>query len=136
MTKDIYSRCKAVACIPPTAQATDNAAAVGTAVDTRGFESCGVLIQTGDLLDANATFGVAIQHSDSETTGFTEVAADDVVGGGMPDFKYDDDREVYWRGYIGDKRYVRVAVTPSGNTGAWSVSAIVMLGHARRNPPA
>ena len=45
-----------------------------------------------------------------------------------------DDDEVRKIGYIGDKRYVRLTITPAANTGNADLSAIAVLAGVRKAP--
>lgn len=110
-------------------------------IDLRGYDSCYFTIATGDLADANATFAVLLQESDTAGSGFTDVADADMVSqtyGTAAEtaagFQYDDDNEVRKIGYLGSKRYVRLYITPSGNTGVALVSVTAHLGLANQRP--
>jgi hypothetical protein len=49
-------------------------------------------------------------------------------------FQFDDDDEVRKIGYRGDKRYVRLTITPSGNTGDAPLAALAILGGPKLAP--
>ena len=51
-------------------------------------------------------------------------------------FAFGDDDEVRKIGYKGTKRYVRLTITPSGNTGDVYVSAVAVQMHAHVAPVA
>lgn len=110
-------------------------------IDLQGYDSCYFAIATGDLADANATFAVLLQESDTAGSGFTDVADGDMVSqtyGTAPEtaaaFQFDDDNEVRKIGYIGSKRYLRLYITPSGNTGTALVSVTAHLTKPSRVP--
>lgn len=111
-------------------------------IDTQGYDSLYFAIATGDLLDSNATFSVLMQESDnSDFSSASDVADDDMVSqtpGTAPEaaaaFSYADDNEVRTIGYRGSKRYVRLYVTPSGNTGVALLSITAHLSKASQVP--
>ena len=53
--------------------------------------------------------------------------------------QFDDDDETRKIGYLGDKRYIRLTITPSANASAALFSAVAILGWpsvaATANPP-
>lgn len=111
-------------------------------IDLQGYDSCYFAIAIGDLVDANATFAVLMQESDnSDFSSASDVADADLVSqtrGTAAEtaagFQFDDDNEVRSIGYIGNKRYIRLYVTPSGNTGVAIVSVTAHLAHAAHEP--
>lgn len=44
-------------------------------------------------------------------------------------FQFDDDNEVRKLGYIGNKRYTRLTITPALNASATLLAAVAVLGH-------
>ena len=78
------------------------------------------------------------EGSASDLTGSNAVAAADLVGTyALAGYQFDDDTETRKIGYIGNKRYVRLTVTPSGNgAGNIFLAGIAILGHASRQPTA
>lgn len=120
-------------------------ALVGEIIDKKGFESVTYVIATGSIGDANATFTVLLEESDSSNMASASAVADaDLIGTeALAAFQYDDDNETRKLGYIGSKRYTRLTITPSGNSGTPSgalLSAVAILGHPQiaptANPPA
>lgn len=128
--------------ISPAAAVTDNTAIVSQIVDTRGFGSVEFLLLTGSLADVDATFTVLVEDGDAANLSDAAAVADAELLGtevlAAPLFS--DDDKVFKIGYIGNKRYVRVTVTPGANTGNVFVSGVWVLGHpilaATANPPA
>lgn len=121
---------------PPQAAVTDNTAMVFSSVDLRGYDSATIVILHGTNADADATYAVAVEESDDNST-FTTVAAADLIGTtALAGFQFDDDNEPRKIGYRGSKRYIRGSVTPAGNTGNAFVAAAYILGHARSRPTA
>jgi hypothetical protein len=120
----------------------DNTAAVGEIIDRLGYESLTYIIATGSIADADATFAVLLEESEaSDMTGATAVADGDMISqtsGTAPEtaagFKFDDDNEVRKLGYVGNKRYTRLTITPSANASAALFSAVAVLGHPHSAP--
>lgn len=113
----------------------DSTAAVGGVIDRRGFDSLTYVIATGALADADATFAVLLEESDASGSGFTAVADADMIGTeALASFTYADDGAVRKLGYIGHKRYTRLTITPTGNSGSAPLSAVAVLGHASSRP--
>jgi hypothetical protein len=120
----------------------DNTAAVGQVIDRLGYESLTYLIATGSIADADATFAVLLEESDaSDMTGATAVADADMISqasGTAPEaaagFQYDSDNQVRKLGYVGNRRYTRMTITPSANASAALLSAVAVLGHSHSAP--
>jgi len=51
-------------------------------------------------------------------------------------FNFADDGEVRKLGYVGNKRYTRLTVTPSGNSGSAPIAAMAILGNPADAPVA
>lgn len=121
---------------------SNNTAAEGEWIDLYGYDSCTFVIATGSLADSDATFAVLIQDADAANK--SDVAAVDdayLIGTeALAGFKFDDDNKVRKIGYKGSKRYVRITITPSGNSDVALISAVAILGHPfsapTANPPA
>lgn len=111
-------------------------------IDLQGYDSCGFIILTGDIPDADVTFSVLMQESDnSDFSSANDVADADMVSqtrGTAPEtaaaFQFDDDNEVRKIGYIGSKRYVRLYITAANNTGYALVAVAALLSHAAQEP--
>ncbi len=146
MTKDLFNRLKTVALIPPTV-VTDNTDLenVSAPVDTNGYESCLIEIQTGTLADTDAVFSVKVWEgdasngSDKAAVASTDLQLDTILDA-TPEstfqgaFDFADDSKVIKIGYKGSKRYVGLTISPANNTGNAPLSAAVVLGSARHNP--
>jgi hypothetical protein len=120
----------------------DNTAQVGQIVDRLGFEALTYIINTGSIADADATFAVLLEESDAaDMSGAAAVADADMISqdvAALPEaaagFRFDDDNEVRKLGYVGNKRYTRLTITPSANTGAALLSACAVLGRPGTKP--
>ncbi|TIN83106.1 hypothetical protein [Mesorhizobium sp.] len=115
------------------APAARNASANGTGVDVNGFSGAVFVIAVGAWTDGTHTFDM--QESDDNST-FTSVAAGQLQGTEPVVSSAGTASKVYKVGYLGTKRYVRVAVTVAGATTGAVYGAVVMLGHAATKPVA
>jgi hypothetical protein len=107
------------------ADVSDNTAQVGTVQDHRGSKSHTYVIHAGTLADADATFTTLLEESDASGSGFAAVADEYLLGTeAAASFTFADDNTVKTLGYIGNKRYTRLTITPANNAGAASFSAV------------
>ena len=128
--------------IPPAAAVTDSTPFVSQIIDRAGFGALTFVILTGVLADADGTFTVLVE--DGDNAGLTDASAVDdlyLVGNEtLAGFNYAADNACRKVGYVGWKRYVRLTVTPGGNTGNAFVAAVALLGMPSTmpaaNPPA
>ena len=124
------------------ASVADNTAQVGEIVDSKGFNSLTYLIATGSLADADATFTVLLEDGDAANLSDAAAVADAYLLGteALSSFIFSDDNKCFKLGYIGNKRYTRLTITPGGNASAALLSAVAVLGEAQiqptANPPA
>ncbi|RWB65658.1 hypothetical protein [Mesorhizobium sp.] len=113
------------------APAARNASANGTGVDTNGYSGAVFVISAGAWTDGTHTFDM--QESDDNTT-FTSVDAGQLQGSEPVVSSAPTASKVYKVGYLGTKRYVRVAVTVAGATTGAIYGASILLGHAATKP--
>jgi hypothetical protein len=139
--RDMMNNIHPVPAIAPVV-VTDNTAQVSAIIDLRDYDSCTFVIATGTLADADVTFAVTLDHGDASnlSDAAAVTAATGLVGTlALAGFTFADDGECRKVGYTGVKRYVRLTITPSGNTGNAPLTAIAVLGHPRiaatANPP-
>lgn len=137
MRRDIASNIGTAVAIAPVV-VTDNTAAEGNVIDTAGFGSMAFVIATGTLADADATFAVLVEEGDEAGGGdMAPVADSDLIGTeAEAGFTFAADGETRKIGYVGNKRYVRLTVTPTGNSGNAPIAAVAILGHAGERPVA
>lgn len=113
----------------------DNTAAVSQVLDMQGCHAATLIIATGSIADADATFTVLIEESDASGSGFTAVADTDLLGTeALAGFQFDDDNECRKIGYKGSKRYVRATITPANNASAALIAAVWLRGHLENAP--
>jgi hypothetical protein len=128
--RDLYNNVAVRRAISPVSVA-DNTAAVSQIIDMLGFASLMFAILIGSVADADATFAVLIEDGDASNLS-DAAAVDDLQLLGTEAgaaFQFDDDNEARKIGYTGDKRYVRLTITPTGNASAALISATAVLGH-------
>jgi hypothetical protein len=137
--RDLTSHLQFKPAIAPAAARTDNTAIVSTILDTYGYGAAMLALVTGTETDTNATFAVLLEESnDSGMSGAAAVADADMIGTeALAGFQFDDDVECRKLGYIGNKRYIRATVTPSGNdSGNIFLSGMWVLGKPNSAPTA
>lgn len=132
--QDLCNNIKAVRSISPT-RVADNTAQTGQAVDGANFDSVTYVLAVGTLADADMTLAVEVQECDTSGGSYTAVADADLIGteAGAA-LTFSDDNEQVKIGYIGKKRYTKLVVTPTGNSGNADIAAIAILGHPRNMP--
>ncbi len=139
--RDLYNNIELRRAISPRAVYTDDTAIVSEIIDMRGFRSMVFGINLGVIDDANATFVVLIEDGDDSGLSDNVAVTDDNLNGteALINFDFADDNLDRKIGYRGVKRYVRMTITPSGNsanpTGAY-LSAQAILSNAAENPTA
>lgn len=140
-SKDLHNNIDVKRAISPVSEA-GNTALVSQILDMQGCESAELVIATGSIADADATFTVLIEDGDNAALSDNAAVADTFLLGteNQASFQFDDDNEVRKIGYVGGKRYVRATITPSNNASAALICAIWLRGHLRTapsaNPPA
>ena len=114
----------------------DTTAQVGQIIDRQGFDTLEYVIATGSIGDADATFTVLLEESDDSGMSAANAVDDKYLLGTevLAGFQFDDDNECRKLGYIGNKRYTRLTVTPVGNASAALLSAVAILGKPANMP--
>lgn len=135
--RDLHNNIATKRAISPVV-ATDNTAIVSQIIDRSGYDALEFVIATGTLADADATFAVTLSEGDdSGLSDAGTVAAADILGTTtLASFNYANDDSVFRIGYKGYKRYVRLTITPSANTGNAPVAAVAVLGAPKLAPTA
>ena len=133
--KDLCNQIQVKRVLSPVSVA-DNTAQVGQVIDRAGYESLTYIIATGSIADADATFTVLLEECDTSGGTYTAVADADMISqtsGTAPEtaaaFQFDDDNEVRKIGYIGNKEFTRLTITPVNNASAAVISAVAVLSH-------
>lgn len=127
--KDTYHDHKVVASLVPAVQ---SATLKGSTVDTQGFGSALMVVNTGAIV-SDGDYAIAMQHSATTDDGdFTDVTAADLLGS-IPETL--EASKVYRQGYTGSKRYVRAVITKASGTSI-AAGAVFVLGHPALAPVA
>ena len=138
--RDYMNRIDLRRVLSPAAAGTDNTAMVGQIVDGLGYDGVIYAINLGVNTDINATFTVLLEHGDvanmsdaaavpdAQLTG-TEILAAFTAAA--------DDNKLKKLGYVGNKRYTRLTITPAANdSGNIFVTALAILCGGRFSPAA
>ncbi len=135
--RDLYNNIEVRRALSPVAAGTDNTAYVSQIIDMRGFKSMVFAILVGVNTDADATFVVLIEEDDAAGFG-TKTAVADVnldPTEAIASFDFADDDTVRKIGYTGEKRYVRMTITPADNAaGNIFIAAVAIMGDSDRLP--
>lgn len=127
--------------IPPEVS-TSNTAIVGNWINTSGFNSLSFSIFSG-AMSGTPTFSLEVDEADaSDYSDSAAVASTDLlsrVEGVDAETTADNDlgagNSITKIGYIGNKQYVRIKLTPASNTST-ALAAVACLGHASVRPVA
>ena len=108
----------------------------GVGVDLQGYESAMAVLHfgdSGDTLSGSVYWTPTLEESDTLGSGYTTVAAADMVSNGFSVVDApSEDQVVQTVSYVGSKRYIRVLVTATGtHTNGTPLSAVVVRGRAR-----
>lgn len=134
--RDLANNIHIVRAIAPAAAVTDNTAFVSQIIDVGTYQGLVFLIALGALADADATFTALVEHGDASNLSDAAAAPDSALTGleASASFTFADDNELRKIGYVGNKRYVRLTITPANNSGNVFLSAIALLGYPRFVP--
>lgn len=135
--RDLYNNIDVRRAESPIAAAqTDNTAIVSEIIDMRGFKSCVFAVALGTLADAAFTTVFLLEDGNdsalSDNTAVADAQMDPTEA--IAAFDQADDDSVRKIGYVGEKRYVRLTITPSDNTGALPIAIIAIMGDADQRP--
>ena len=135
--RDLYNNIELRRAESPIAAAqSDNTAIVTEIIDMRGFKSMVFAVVLGGMVDA--AFTTTFLMEDGDDSGLSDAA--DVVDAQMDpteviaSFDQADDDSVRKIGYTGEKRYVRLTITPADNTGDLPIAIIAIMGDADQRP--
>lgn len=114
----------------------DNTTFVSEIIDMQGFKSCTFLTLLGTLVDAAFTTVFLLEDGDDSGLSDNAPVADDqmhLTEAGAAFIQSDDDK-VRVIGYHGIKRFCRLTITPSDNTGDLPLGMIAALAKAEIAP--
>lgn len=101
----------------------------GTTVDTKGFNSAAIIVNTGAITSAGK-YVVSMQESDTTTDAdFIAVAAGDLIGSLPAELAA---TSAYKVGYRGFKRYIRAVITKTSGTSIVAGAVAVLAGAAQK----
>jgi len=111
-------------------QVISSTAVTGEPVDTLGSDCIECVVSVGAVVGTNDDGSIEIQESDVLGSGYTAVAAADLLGTEPTDLV---PNTTYNVGYIGTKRYVK-AVASRGTETSVAVSAVFVKGDLAIKP--
>ena len=101
-----------LACKDLLADASVSIATTTTYLDTQNYDAATFLITAGAT--APAPTSIVMEESDASGSGYTTVAAAEVIG--AADIASWAVSKTFRLGYVGTKRYARLVITPNGAT--------------------
>ncbi len=129
--RDLTNNIKLVNALPPQVIATTTSTSI---IDLLGFNSVAFSISSGAITDGSyvvsAMYGDAADLSDGEFVGPTDLLVS------MPSFTSTDDNKVKKVGFIGNHRYIRLTITPTGASTGGLFSVVAVLGRPANAPVA
>ncbi len=146
--RDLHNNVDPVRCIAAQTITQGGGAIVSGNVDLQFFNSAELIVEFGDIDEmggspvGGAQIAVKLEHADDDGTGspatYADVVLADVLGpatvtSGVVATPTTDVAPITV-GYVGDKRFLRVTLTPTGLTNGGPVTAIVLRGHPRHGP--
>lgn len=134
--RDLYNNVEVRRGFSPAAAVTDNTAYVSQIIDMQGFKSLVWLVLIGALDDTDATFTILMEDGDDSSLSDAAAVADAQIDPteAIMAFDFADDDTCRKMGYVGEKRYVRLTITPVDNTGNAFVAIAALLGNPSTHP--
>ncbi len=135
--RDLYNNIEVRRAESPIATANADDTVITTEIiDMRGFKSLVWVILLGNMVDAAFTTVFLMEHGDdsglSDNTAVPDSQMDPTED--IASFDQADDNSVRKMGYVGEKRFVRLTITPSDNSGDMPIAICALLGDADRRP--
>lgn len=127
MLRDLVNNIKSEYSVAP--QVISGAAVNGVEIDLLGADSAAIVVAVGAIVGSAGDASVSIQETDTAGTGYTTVAAADIIGS-LPTLAASSN---YQFGYKGSKRYIRV-IGSRGTETSVALSASVIKGHLHKAP--
>lgn len=125
---DLHNSVAVKRVVSPVSQ-SGNAAIVGAIIDHQDYGAAEYAITLGTITTAGSAFAALLEESDDASMSVKNAVADaDLLGteagASFVDSEVNTSKKL---GYIGNKRYTRLTITPSGNTGASTIAAVCVL---------
>lgn len=135
MNNDLHNSIKTTRAISPVSQ-SGNAAMVGAIIDRQGYGALEFAITLGTITTAGTVYTALLEDGEaSNLSDAATVIAPNLLGtAAMASFVDSEVNTTKEIGYIGNKRYVRLTMTPAGNTGASTLSAVAIQGSSALAP--
>lgn len=129
-------------------QTIQGAALVSGDIDLKGFEAAQVFVDFGDIDEmgtspqGTAQIAVKLEHAEDDGSGapaaYADVTLAEVIGtasvaAGVVATVTDDSSPVRF-GYVGERRFIKVTLTPTALVNGGPVGVWVERGHARHAP--
>lgn len=135
MNNDLHNSIKTTRVISPVSQ-SGNAAMVGAIIDRQGYGALEFAITLGTITTAGTVYTALLEDGEaSNLSDAATVIAPNLLGtAAMASFVDSEVNTTKEIGYIGNKRYVRLTMTPAGNTGASTLSAVAIQGSSALAP--
>lgn len=125
--RDLDSHFNLFQSIDPASHSVDQ---TGTGISLQGFDGAEIIFNTG--ADGGGTHAPRVEESDVLGSGYSTVAAADLVGTPLPaDMQANETHKI---GYIGAKEFIRAFVATSGASLIYS--STIMRGRAAQTPVA
>lgn len=135
--RDLHNNILVTRAVSPVSK-TGNTAIVGAVIDRAGFESLEYVVTLGTITTAGTTYTALLEEGDAVDMSDAAAVADAHLLGteALASFVDSEVNTSKRLGYVGNKRYTRLTLTPAGNTGASTISAVAILGHPAIVPTA
>ncbi len=135
MNRDFHNDILVSRAISPAAAITDNTAQVSQIIDRSRADVLELVGALGSVADADVTLTVLVEHGDAANLSDAAAVADaQLLGVEAMGLDFADDDKTFKIGYIGEKRYVRVTITPANNAGNIFLSAVWVQTGLRKSP--
>jgi hypothetical protein len=130
--RDLYNN---IAVKQSVAPQTVTATLQGSEVDMQDFEAAQFVVDCGTITGSAANVTFKFQESNTSGSGFTDVAAGDLLPATQPTaITTANDAQVHERGYRGSMRYLRIIVETTSGAPSLPMSGQVVVGHGRHQP--
>jgi len=137
IAKDLRSNVLVRPAVYPVALTNDNTAQVSAIIDRQGYQSVMFVMAFGSMTDAGSTVTPLLEEGDNSALSDNSAVADADMHGteALATVTQAHDNQVRTIGYRGNKRYLRLTLTPAGNdAGTITMGAVALLGDALAAP--
>lgn len=135
--RDLYNNIEVRRGLSPQIQTNSSSAFVSEIIDMQGWKSLVWCVLLGALTDADMTTVFLMEDSDAADLSGSAVVVDlqmdptEIIAA----FDFGDDDTVRKIGYVGEKRYVRLTITPTGNNaGDINIGVMALMGNPDQLP--